>query len=164
MKILLIGCALVVGVVSLSLASPLGQKVIHKSKSNQSSQSATRPAPQKPTEVRLNQEARDGNFAFVVASVDAAQRAVNVHLTVKNASNRPAVFWTDNQRLWVGGKWFVPDKAAAAKAGTASVKLDPGKFATVVLVFNVSSDDTVVDHIELHDAAVSAGITVVPRS
>ena len=147
--------------------SPLGQKVIQKSKStqgsDQSSQSAAAPAPQPQSEVPLNQEARDGNLAFVVTSVDTAQQTVNVHLTVKNAGNRPAVFWTDNQRLWIGGRWFVPDKAAAAKAGTSSVKLDPGKSATVVLSFDVPSDSTAVDHIELHDAAVSAGIIVVPR-
>ena len=163
LKIFLIGCALVVGIVSLTFVSPLGQKVIQKSKSNQSSQSAAAPAPQKQTEVRLNQEARDGNFAFVVTAVDTAQQNVNVHMTVTNAGNRPAVFWSDNQRLWIGGRWFVPDKAAAAKAGTTSVKLDPGKSANVVLSFGADTANAAVDHIELHDAAVSAGIIVFPR-
>ena len=73
------------------------------------------------------------------------------------------VFWTDNQRLWIGGQWFVPDKAAAAKAGTTSVKLEPGKSATVVVPFTGPAGNTAVDHIELHDAAVSAGISVVPQ-
>jgi archaellum component FlaG (FlaF/FlaG flagellin family) len=150
----------VVAGVGLLYMSAVGQKAIQKSTSNQSSQST--PAPQKPAEVRLNQEGRDGNLAFVVAGVDTAQRTVNVHLTVKNVGNRHAVFWTDNQRLWIGGQWFVPDKAAAAKAGTTSVKLDPGKTATVTLAFQVPSPNSAVDHIELHDAAVSAGVTVVP--
>ena len=113
--------------------------------------------------MKLNQEARDGNLAFMVTAVDTAQQTVNVHLTVKNVGNRPAVFWTDNQRLWIGDRWFVPDKTAAAKAGTSSVKLDPGKSATVVVPFGVPAGNAAVDSIELHDAAVSAGITVVPR-
>ena len=58
---------------------------------------------------------------------------------------------------------LVPDKAAATKAGTFSVKLDPGKSATVVVPFGVPAGNTAVDSIELHDAAVSAGISVVPR-
>jgi hypothetical protein len=166
LKTFAMGCGLLVGVVILSVASPFGQKMIQKSKSTQaadhSTQSAATPGPQQPAPVGLNQEARDGSLAFVVTSVDPAQ-TVNVHLTVKNAGNRPAVFWTDNQRLWIADRWFVPDKAAATKAGTSSVKLDPGKSATVVLSFDVPSGKTAVDHIELHDAAVSAGITVVPH-
>jgi hypothetical protein len=79
-------------------------------------------------------------------------------MTVKNVGNRPMTFWADNQRLWIGGRWFVPDKAA-----TSSVKLDPGKSDTVVLSFAVPAGNTAVDSIELHDAALSAGITVVPH-
>jgi hypothetical protein len=167
LKTLAIVCGAVVAAVILAILSPLGQKAIQKTKPTQTSvqpsQSAAAPAPQQGSELKLNQEARDGNLAFVVTSVDTAQQTVNVHLTVKNVGNRPAIFWTDNQRLWIGGRWFVPDKAAAAKAGTSSVKLDPGKSATVVVPFNVPSGNTAVDSIELHDAAVSAGITVVPR-
>ena len=144
----------------LTVLSPLGHLAIQKSKSRQSAvQSSQSATPQ----VKLNQEARDGNLAFVVTSVDTAQQTVSVHLTVKNVGNRPAFFWTDNQRLWIGGRWFVPDKSVAAAAGTSRVALEPGKSAAVVLLFNVSSGDTAVDTIELHDAALSAGITVVPR-
>jgi archaellum component FlaG (FlaF/FlaG flagellin family) len=162
--LVIVGGAVFVAV-ALMLASPLGQKVIHKSKSTQSSaQSGPAPAaPQHASQVKLNQEGRDGNLTFVVTSVDTTQQTVNVHLNVKNVGNRPAVFWTDNQRLWIGGQWFVPDKAAAAKAGTTSVKLEPGKSATVVVPFTVPAGNTAVDHIELHDAAVSAGISVVPQ-
>jgi hypothetical protein len=85
-----------------------------------------------------------------------------VHLTVKNVGNRPMVFWADNQRLWIGDKWFVADKAAASKAGVSSVKLDPGKSSTVVLAFGVPAGSTAVDKVELHDASVSGGVTVVP--
>ena len=165
LKILAIVCGAIFVAVAFTLVSPLGQKVIQKSKSTQSSaESSPTPAvPQQPSQVKLNQEGRDGNLAFVVTSVDSQGTSVNVHLTVKNVGNRPAVFWTDNQRLWIGGHWFVPDKAAAAKAGTSSVKLEPGKSATVVVPFTVSAGNAAIDTVELHDAAVSAGISVVPR-
>src|SRR5215218_6480665 len=66
-KTLAIICGAVFVAVPLMLVSPLGQKVLHKSKSTQSSAASTAPAaPQQPTEVKLNQEARDGNLAFVV--------------------------------------------------------------------------------------------------
>ena len=162
-KTLAIVCGAIFVAVAFTLVSPLGQKALHKSKSTQSSAQPTPAAPQQPSQLKLNQEGRDGNLAFVVTSVDSQATAVNVHLTVKNVGNRPTIFWTDNQRLWIGGQWFVPDKAAAAKAGTSSVKLEPGKSATVVVPFNVGSGSTAVDSIELHDAAVSAGISVVPR-
>jgi archaellum component FlaG (FlaF/FlaG flagellin family) len=167
LKILALVCGAIFVAVAFTLVSPLGQKALNKSKStqdaDQSSQSTAPAAPQQRSEVKLNQEGRDGNLAFVVTAVDTAQQTVNVHLTVKNVGNRPTVFWTDNQRLWIGDRWFVPDKAAAAKAGTSSVKLDPGKSATVVVPFGVPAGNTAVDSIELHDAAVSAGISVLPR-
>lgn len=154
----------VVAAVGILYMSAVGQKAIQKSKSTQSSdQAAAPPAPQQPAQANLNQEARDGNLSFVVTSVDTAGSTVNVHITVKNVGNRPTVFWTNNQRLWIADRWFVPDKAAAEKAGTASVKLDPGKSSAVVVTFDVPGGNTAVDTIELHDAAVSAGISVVPR-
>jgi hypothetical protein len=165
-KILAIVCGAFFVAVAFTLVSPLGQKVMHKSKSAQSSAAPSQPAvlaPQQSSQVKLNQEGRDGNLAFVVTSVDSQGTSVNVHMTVKNVSNRPTIFWTDNQRLWIGGHWFVPDKAAAAKAGTSSVKLDPGNSATVLVPFGVPAGSAPVDTIELHDAAVSAGISVVPR-
>jgi uncharacterized protein DUF4352 len=151
--------------VVLTIASLLGQKAMQKSKPTQSSvqPSQSTPLAQQPSQLKLNQEGRDGNLAFVVTAVDTDQQTVNVHLTVENVGNRPAVFWFDNQRLWIGGRWFAPDKAATAEAGASSVKLDQGKSATVVVAFDVPPGTTAVDTIELHDAAVSAGITVVPR-
>ncbi len=156
----------VFAVVVLTFFSLVVAKAIHKSTSTQTAAQSSHATatPQRPAQVKLDQEARDGSLAFVVTSVDAADRTVNVHMTVKNVGNRPAIFWTDNQRLWIKGRWFVPDKAAAAKAGTSSVKLDPGNSATVALSFSVPSGNTAVDTIELHDASVSAGITVVPQN
>jgi len=154
-----------VAAVGVLYMSAVGQHAIRKSQSTQSSdRSAAPPTPQQPAQVKLNQEARDGNLAFVVTSVDTTQQTVNVHLTVKNVGNRPTVFWANNQRLWIGGQWFMPDKAAATKAAAASVKLDPGKSSTVVVPFNIPAGNTTVDTIELHDSGLSAGITVVPRS
>ena len=43
------------------------------------------------------------------------------------------------------------------------MKLEPGKWATVVVPFTVPTGSAAVDVIELHDAAVSPGINVVPR-
>lgn len=165
MKTIAIICGAVFVAVAFALVSPLGQKVMHKSRSTQSSapSSPVPAAPQQPSHVKLNQEGRDGNLAFTVTSVESHGTSIDVHLTVKNVGNRPTIFWTDNQRLWISGKWFVPDKAAAAKAGTSSVKLEPGKSATVLVPFTVPAGSAAVDTIELHDAAVSAGVSVVPR-
>jgi len=155
----------VVAAVGVLYMSAVGQHAIRKSQSTQSSdQSAAPPTPQQPAQVKLNQEARDGNLSFVVTAVDTTDTAVNVHLTVKNVGNRPTVFWANNQRLWIAGQWFVPDKAATAKAGAASVKLDPGKSSTVEVSFTVPAGSAAVDTIELHDSGLSAGISVVPRS
>jgi archaellum component FlaG (FlaF/FlaG flagellin family) len=162
-RTLAIVCGAIFVAVALMLVSPLGQKVLHKTKATQNSSQPAAAAPQQPSQVKLNQEGRDGNLAFVVTSVDTQGTQVNVHLTVKNVGNRPMFFWTDNQRLWIGGQWFVPDKAAAAKANTTSVKLEPAKSATVVVPFTVPAGSAAADKIELHDAAVSAGLTVVPR-
>jgi archaellum component FlaG (FlaF/FlaG flagellin family) len=167
LKTFAIAGVVIVGAVVLSILSPLGQKALHKSKSThgseQSSQSAATQGPQSTSHVTLNQEARDGNLSFVVTAVDTAQQTVNVHLTVKNVSNRSTVFWAANQRVWIAGRWFMPDKAAATKAGASSVKLEPGKSATVVVPFNIPDGNTTVDTIELNDSGLTAGITVVPR-
>ena len=157
----------VVAAVGVLYMSAVGQHAIRKSQSTQSSdQSAAppTPTPQQPSQVKLNQEARDGNLSFVVTAVDTTDTSINVHLTVKNVGNRPTVFWANNQRLWIAGQWFVPDKAATAKVGAASVKLEPGKSSTVVVPFTVPAGNTAVDTIELHDSGLSAGISVVPRS
>lgn len=152
----------------LGILTHLGHKT-HKSTSTQSStqsgQSSAGPA--QPPQVKLNQEARDGQLSFVVTAVDtsndAQSTAVNVHLTVKNIGNRPATFWANNQRVWIGGRSIMPDVQAAANAGATSVKIDPGASATVVVPFDVPADNTTVETIELHDAALSAGVNVVPR-
>lgn len=141
----------------------------HKSASTQSSALSGQPsaAPAQPSQVKLNQEARDGQLSFVVTSVDTSNvaqgTAVNVHLTVKNTGNRPATFWANNQRVWIGGRSIMPDAQATAKAGATSVKINPGDSATIVVSFDVPADNTTVETIELHDAALSAGVNVVPR-
>ncbi|GAC1395688.1 MAG: hypothetical protein NVS4B6_01950 [Mycobacterium sp.] len=115
----------------------------------------------------LNQEARDGQLSFVVTSVDTTNvsqgTVVNVHMTVKNVGKRAAEFWATNQRIWVGGRSIMPDVQETAKAGATSVKINPGASATVVVSFDVPADNTTVETIELHDAALSAGVNVVPR-
>jgi archaellum component FlaG (FlaF/FlaG flagellin family) len=164
---------IVVGVVIAAIAvlgilTHLGHHA-HRSTSAQSSaqsgQSSAAPAP--PAQVKLNQEARDGQLSFVVTSIDTSNvaqgTAVNVHLAVKNVSNRAATFWANNQRVWVGGRSIMPDVQATAKAGPASVKIDPGGSATVVVSFDVPADNTTVETIELHDAALSVGVNVLPR-
>jgi archaellum component FlaG (FlaF/FlaG flagellin family) len=152
----------------LGILTHLGHRT-HKSTSAQSSALSGQPSagPAQPSQVKLNQEARDGQLSFVVTSVDTSNvaqgTAVNVHLTVRNVGNRPATFWANNQRVWIGGRSIMPDVQATAKAGAASVKVDPGASATVVVSFDVPADNSTVETIELHDAALSAGVNVVPR-
>jgi archaellum component FlaG (FlaF/FlaG flagellin family) len=127
----------------------------------------------------VNQEGRDGKFAFVVTSVDPAKTAhdpsnpsiqqsaqgmyVNVHLTVKNVGNRPQTFFADNQRLWVGDRHFIPDGMAAVWAKASSVRIDPGSSITAVVSFDVPDGTTGADTVELHDSALSPGVQVLSR-
>ena len=139
----------------------------HKSASSSAASGQPAGAPAQPPQVKLNEEARDGQLSFVVTSVDTSNlpqgTAVNVHLTVKNIGNRQATFWANNQRVWVGGRSIMPDAQATANAGATSVKINPGASATIVVSFDVPADNTTVETIELHDAALSAGVNVVPR-
>ena len=146
--------------------------------SHQSSSAPGAPASQPPL-AGLNQEVRDGRFAFVVTSVDTAKTAhdptnpsiqqtaqgtyVNVHLTVKNIGNRPQTSFADNQRLWVGDRYFIPDRMAAVWAGASNVRINPGSSITAVVSFDVPDGTTGADTVELHDSALSSGVKVIAR-
>jgi archaellum component FlaG (FlaF/FlaG flagellin family) len=149
----------------LGILTHLGHRA-HKS-TQSSAQSSESTAPAQAPQVKLNQEARDGQLSFTVTSVDTSNvaqgTAVNVHMTVKNVGSRPATFWTNNQRVWIGGRSIMPDVQATAKAGPTSLRINPGDSATSVVTFDVPADNTTVETIELHDAALSAGVNVVPR-
>jgi hypothetical protein len=146
--------------------------------SHQSSSAPGAPASQPPL-AGLNQEVRDGRFAFVVTSVYTAKTAhdptnpsiqqtaqgtyVNVHLTVKNIGNRPQTSFADNQRLWVGDRYFIPDRMAAVWAGASNVRINPGSSITAAVSFDVPDGTTGADTVELHDSALSSGVKVIAR-
>ena len=157
---------LIAAIAALGILTHLGHRA-HKSTTQTSAQSGQSSSAPQPPQVKLNQEARDGQLSFMVTSVDTSNvaqgTAVNVHMTVKNVGNRPATFWANNQRVWIGGRSIMPDVQATAKAGAASVKINPSASATVVVSFDVPADNSTVETIELHDAALSAGVNVVPR-
>ncbi|HEX4559941.1 MAG TPA: DUF4352 domain-containing protein [Mycobacterium sp.] len=178
--VIVIGAVAIVGMVAL-LVHKTSKNPTATDSSHETSQSTTdTPALQRLSGVNLNREARDGKLAFVVTAVDTSKVTsepnhqstpmtskgtyVNVHMTVKNTDDRPRTFWADNQRLWIQGQPFFPDSTAAHSTGAAKVKINPGNSATVVVSFDIpDGTTTAVDAVELHDTAMSAGVTVIPR-
>jgi hypothetical protein len=169
----------IVGTAILGIGFALHHKTSRGSTATGSSLQSSAAPGATPPPVGLNQEARDGKFAFVVTSVDTAKTAhdpdnpftqqiakgtyVNIHLTVKNIANRPQTFFADNQRLWVGDRQFSPDRMAAVWAKASNVRIDPGSSITAEVTFDVPAGATGADTVELHDSALSAGVKVVAR-
>lgn len=137
-------------------------------------------APEAPP-AGLNQEVRDGKFAFVVTAIGTSPVAgdpsnqfmteeaqgifVNVRMTVTNIGNEPQTFFADNQKLIIGTYEYSPNTMAAVWSKSTSVEINPGNSVDVVVSFDVPNNPggVRVSAIELHDSAFSGGVTVYPR-
>jgi Domain of unknown function (DUF4352)/Protein of unknown function (DUF2510) len=124
---------------------------------------------------RMNQEVRDGKFAFVVTRVNTSDMAgdpsnpymqekpqgmfVNVFMTVINIGDRPQTFFADNQKLMAGGREYSANTMAAVWTGASNVEINPGNSIEAVVSFDVPLGIT-LSAIELHDSAFSGGVPV----
>ena len=132
-----------------------------RSSSTRSAPSATNTAS--PPRAGIGQEVRDGNFAFLVTSVDMSKTAgdpsnhfeikpkqgefVNVHLTVRNVGDRPQKFLAYNQTLQIGARQFSSNNAATMWTQAMTVDVNPGSSIQAAVSFDVppgSSKDEVL--------------------
>lgn len=175
-------------VVGLLILGAIGASVQHDKKpappnaapsfSSQSAPSkAPAPAPaggSTPT-ASIGQEVRDGQFAFIVTSVDRSKQAgdlsnqfeivtaqgefLNVHMTVTNTGNHAQTFFATNQHLKIGSNTYDANSMAALWTRSASETINPGNSIQAVLSFDVppgAGSGT----LQLHDSAFSGGTQV----
>jgi Domain of unknown function (DUF4352) len=123
----------------------------------------------------IGQEARDGQFAFTVSSVDRSKTGgdlsnqfeivtaqgefLNVHMTVVNVGTHAQTFFATNQKLKIGNNTFSPDGTAALWTKSADVEINPGNNIQVVVSFDVPPS-TGGGTLQLHDSAFSGGTQV----
>lgn len=138
---------------------------------------ATEADPTPPKAAKLNTPVRDGKFEFKVTSmkcnVDSVGRSFLkkkaqgdfclVNLTVKNIGNEPQMFFDANQFGFIGStKYNANSEASIVHAGDNPSwisDINPGNQITATLVFDTPSDKK-LSSVELHDSALSGGVTV----
>lgn len=125
----------------------------------------------------LGDPVRDGQFQFVVRSVDCGAREVGegvgrrpardqfclVALRVRNTGREGRTFGGGQQYLFDrDGKRHSPDLDATYRHGDRhllSTHLNPGQRLEGTLVYDVP-DPIALDRVELHDAPFSGGVSV----
>ena len=132
----------------------------------------------KPAAVGIGQPARDGKFEFVVSKMDcgiskigdqylnrtAQGQFCKVSVTVKNIGNEPKMFTDSNQYAFnAAGQKYEADSAAAIYLGQDNKSflenINPGNGVNGVVLFDIPKDGKIVK-LELHDSALSGGVTV----
>ncbi len=126
----------------------------------------------------IGDEARDGDFTFVVSEVEDGPaiigdadfgiepqgRFVFVTMTVTNHGDAPGSFFGDNQYLIdTEGRRASADGEAAIhldEAQSLYEEINPGNSLTGIVVFDIPVD-AVPAGVELHDSVFSDGVTVV---
>ena len=157
------------------------------SATDDSTADAEPPAPQPtfepvPQEVEqeppsIGEEARDGDFTFVVtavedgpaiigdadAGIEAQGRFVFVTVTVTNHGDAPGSIHGENQYLIdAQGRRASADSEATVhvdQARTLAAEINPSDSVTGILVFDIPVDAAPAG-VELHDSASSDGVTV----
>ena len=153
-----------------------------------SEEAADKPAdahPAKPADepkpIGLNQEASDGDFTFKVTKIEdggtkigdeylntkAQGKFVLVHMTIKNHGTDPGTFFGDNQYLvdTQGRKASADTEAAIYMGDNAQAifeEINPGNTLSGVVVFDIPANATPAS-LELHDSAMSGGVTVTVK-
>ena len=136
--------------------------------------SATRSAP--PSRAGIGQEVRDGNFGFVVTSVDVSKTAgdpsiqfqivpaqgefVNVHLTVRNVGDRLQSFLAYNQTLQIGANQFSSNNAATMWTQAMTVDVNPGSSVQAVVSFDVPPGTSKDGILTVRDSLFSGGARI----
>jgi Domain of unknown function (DUF4352) len=126
------------------------------------------PAHSSSATVSLNQEVRDGKFAFTVTRVNISAPTIGIHtaqgtfvvvdITVANIGDEPRTLYCQNQKLKdLAGKTY--DDAVTVGGGEDAININPGKKARVTCAFDVPKG-TLTAAVEVHDRAYSPGATV----
>jgi hypothetical protein len=128
----------------------------------------------------IGQEVRDGNFGFVVTSVDMSKSAggdfsnqfeivpaqgefVNVHLTVSNVGDRPQSFLAYNQTLQIGANQFSSNNAATMWTQGMTVEINPGNSIQALVSFDVPPGPANDGVLTVHDSLFSGGASISLR-
>ena len=138
---------------------------------------APAPEPEPEAGPGIGDEAVDGDFTFVVSSVEDGPpiigdadfgaepqgKFVLVTMTVTNNGDAPGSFFGDNQYLVdTEGRRASADTEAGIyldEAQSFYEEINPGNSLTGVVVFDIAAD-AVPASLELHDSAFSGGVTV----
>jgi hypothetical protein len=129
-----------------------------------------------PPRAGIGQEVRDGNFGFVVTSVDVSKTAsdpsiqfeivpkqgefVNVHLTVRNVGDRPQSFFAYNQTLQIGGNQFSSNNEATMWKQGMTVQINPGNSVQAVVSFDVPRGTSTDGVLTVHGSLSSGGAKI----
>ncbi len=138
---------------------------------------ATNTAP--PPLAGIGQEVRDGNLAFIAASVDQSKTAgdpsnkvetviaqgefVNVHLNVRNVGDQAQSFFASHQKLQIGDKQFSANDTAAMWIGSMTVKIKPGNSVQAVVSFDVAPGTSNGGVLTVHESIFSSGAKISLR-
>ena len=130
-----------------------------------------------PSAVGIGQDAADGKFNFVVKGVDCGQTEIGseyfsttaqgkfcvVDVTITNIGDEPQSFFGENAALFnAQGQEFSADTEAAIyleNADSLYEEINPGNTVNSKVVFDVPKDMKPAS-LELHDSAMSGGVTV----
>jgi uncharacterized protein DUF4352 len=137
------------------------------------------PSPTKggssPPVAGIGQEIRDGQFGFVVTSVDVSKAVadpeivptqgefVNVHLTVSNHGDRAQRFLASNQTLQIGANQFSSNNAATMWTQAMTVVINPGNSIQAVVSFDVPPGTSHDGVLTVHESPFSAGAKISLR-
>ena len=124
----------------------------------------------------IGQEVRDGNFKFVVTSVDVSKNAsdpsiqfeivpkqgefVNVHLSVSNVGDRPQSFFAYKQTLQVGTNQFSSNNEATMWKQGMTVQVSPGNSVQAVVSFDVPPGTSTDGVLTVHGSLSSGGAKI----
>jgi hypothetical protein len=171
------GCTACVAIVGLNAASNISSST---SSNSLATPSGSAPETRQPSVAAptpgINQEARDGKFAFTVVKVRNSKTVsdypardktaqgiyVIVSMTVKNIGGRAQGYYSLNQRLIdIRGSQFSPDDMAdiALNGDKDGIDINPGNQIAVSVAFDVP-EGTEPTQVVLHDSAYSGGVKV----
>jgi hypothetical protein len=118
---------------------------------------------------RVGQEVRDGDFAFMVHSIDACPgKPVKVAMTVTNIKDTPRLFRASNQKLLrnaVRPTGPVPTggySCSPCDGIEQTFNLNPGDAMNTVVTFDIKGDEPQVVAVVVHDSWLSNGVMVFP--
>lgn len=173
-----LGILIVLGVIVT--ATNGGDKSNSSSSNNAQSSDSTSSAKATTAAAKLGEAARDGQFEFVVKSVECGKPSVVdssgymtktaqgqfclVDLSVKNIGDKQQNFSQSDQKLLnASGTQYSSDLTATLyhnnNADAWGSQINPGNSVEGVLVFDIPKDQAAASA-ELHDSAFSGGVKV----